>query len=85
MILTHWSVAQAGLNDEKTRGRKSRWIVPLKITDLHGTITRELLKCYDATVCHCPQKAQNTLPSSPGKRMKTATSSSVPSMIMHLS
>ena len=29
-ILTHWSVAQAGSNDEKkTGGRKSRWTVPL--------------------------------------------------------
>ena len=31
-ILTHRSVAQAGSNDEKTRGRKSRWTVPLIIT-----------------------------------------------------
>ena len=29
-ILIHWSVAQAGLNDEKTGGRKSRWTVPLE-------------------------------------------------------
>ena len=29
-ILTHWSVAQASLNDEKTEGRKSRWTVPLR-------------------------------------------------------
>ena len=29
-ILTHRSVAQAGSNDEKTRGRKSRWTVPLR-------------------------------------------------------
>ena len=29
-ILTHWSVAQAGRNEEKTRGRKSRWTVPLR-------------------------------------------------------
>ena len=28
-ILTHWSVAQAGSNDEKTGGRKPRWTVPL--------------------------------------------------------
>ena len=28
-ILTHWSVAQAGSNDEKNGGRKSRWTVPL--------------------------------------------------------
>ena len=28
-ILTHWSVARAGSNDEKTRGRKSRWTVSL--------------------------------------------------------
>ena len=29
-ILTHWSVAQAGSNDEKkTWGEKSRWTVPL--------------------------------------------------------
>ena len=27
--LAHWSVTQAGLNDEKTGGRKSRWSVPL--------------------------------------------------------
>ena len=26
-ILTHWSEAEAGSNDEKTRGRKSRWTV----------------------------------------------------------
>ena len=30
-ILTHWSVDQTGSNDEKTRGRKSRWTVPLNI------------------------------------------------------
>ena len=30
-ILTHWSVAQAGSNDEKNGGRKSRWTVPLNI------------------------------------------------------
>ena len=29
-ILTHCSVAQAGSNDEKTGGRKSRWTVPLR-------------------------------------------------------
>ena len=29
-ILTRWSVAQAGLNDEKTGSRKSRWSVPLR-------------------------------------------------------
>ena len=29
-ILTHWSVAQANSNEEKTRGQKSRWTVPLK-------------------------------------------------------
>ena len=29
-ILTPWSVAQAGSNDEKTGGRKSRWTVPLR-------------------------------------------------------
>ena len=28
-ILTHWSVAKAGLNNKKG-GRKSRWTVPLK-------------------------------------------------------
>ena len=28
-ILTYWSVAQAGWNDEKTGGQKSRWSVPL--------------------------------------------------------
>ena len=28
-ILTHWSVAKAGLDCEKTGGRKSRWTVPL--------------------------------------------------------
>ena len=28
-ILTHWSEAEAGSNDEKTRGPKSRWTVPL--------------------------------------------------------
>ena len=30
-ILTQWSVAQAGLNDEKNWGRKSRWTVPLRL------------------------------------------------------
>ena len=30
-ILTRWSVAQTGSNDEKTRSRKSRWTVPLKV------------------------------------------------------
>ena len=30
-ILTHWSVAQAGSSDEKNRGRKSRWTVPLSV------------------------------------------------------
>ena len=29
-ILTHWSVAHASSNDEKTGGRKSRWTVPLR-------------------------------------------------------
>ena len=29
-ILTHWSEAEAGSNDEKTRGPKSRWTVPLR-------------------------------------------------------
>ena len=29
IILTHWTMAQAGLNDEKTGGQKSRWTVPL--------------------------------------------------------
>ena len=29
-ILTHWSEAEAGSNDEKTRGPKSRWTVPSK-------------------------------------------------------
>ena len=28
-IFTNWSVAQAGSNDKKTGGRKSRWTVPL--------------------------------------------------------
>ena len=28
-VLTHQSVAQAGSNDEKNWGRKSRWTVPL--------------------------------------------------------
>ena len=28
-ILTHWSVAQAGLNDEQNGGRASGWTVPL--------------------------------------------------------
>ena len=28
-ILTHWSEAEAGSNDEKTRGPKYRWTVPL--------------------------------------------------------
>ena len=31
-ILTHWSVAQAGSSDEKNRGRKSRWTVPLSVS-----------------------------------------------------
>ena len=30
-MLTHWSVAQAGSNDKKTGGRKSRWTVPLRV------------------------------------------------------
>ena len=30
-VLTHWSVAQAGSNYEKTGGRKSRWTVLLSI------------------------------------------------------
>ena len=29
-VLTCWSVAQAGSNDEKKGGPKSRWIVPLR-------------------------------------------------------
>ena len=29
-ILTHWSVAQAGSNDEENGGPKSRWTVPLR-------------------------------------------------------
>ena len=28
-ILTHWSLAQASSNDEKTGSQKSRWTVPL--------------------------------------------------------
>ena len=28
-VLTHWLVAQADSNYEKTGGRKSRWTVPL--------------------------------------------------------
>ena len=30
-ILTHWSVAQVGSNNEKNRGRKSRWTAPLSL------------------------------------------------------
>ena len=30
IVLTCWSVAQAGLNDEKNGGLKSRWTVPLR-------------------------------------------------------
>ena len=43
-ILTHWSVAQAGSNEEKTRGRKCRWTVSLsscgctKINTLNQTL-----------------------------------------------
>ena len=33
IFLTHWSVAQAGLNEDKTGGRKSRWTVPLMKSD----------------------------------------------------
>ena len=29
-MLTHWSVAKAGSNDEKTGDRKSRWTVPVR-------------------------------------------------------
>ena len=29
-VLTCWSVAQAGSNDEKNGGPKSRWTVPLR-------------------------------------------------------
>ena len=32
-ILTQWSVAQGGLNDEKTGSRKSCWIVPLMLSN----------------------------------------------------
>ena len=32
-MLTLCLVAQAGLNDEKTGGRKSRWTVPLKVSE----------------------------------------------------
>ena len=32
IFLTTWSVAQAGSNDEKKGGRKSRWTVPIKDT-----------------------------------------------------
>ena len=30
IVLTHWSMAQAGSNDGKNGGRKSRWSVHLK-------------------------------------------------------
>ena len=33
-ILTHWLVAQAGSNDEKKWGQKSRWTAPLSHTIL---------------------------------------------------
>ena len=29
-IVTHWSLAQADLNDEKTKDLKSRWTAPLR-------------------------------------------------------
>ena len=40
-ILTHRSVAQAGSNDEKTRGRKSRWTVPLKQLSKKSRLLKE--------------------------------------------
>ena len=40
-ILIHWSVDQAGLNDEKTGGRKSCWTVPLIFNNNYA-----LLYCY---------------------------------------
>ena len=35
-ILSHCSVAQAGSNDEKIWGRKSRWTVPLSMPESNG-------------------------------------------------
>ena len=48
--LTHWSVAQAGRNDEKkTGGRKSFWTVPLKVSkmkNLRKTGTTVMLRVW---------------------------------------
>ena len=35
-ILSHCSMAQAGSNDEKIWGRKSRWTVPLSMPESNG-------------------------------------------------
>ena len=44
-ILTHWSVAQAGSNDEKNGGQKYPWTVSLSITNF------TLKMFFDATCC----------------------------------
>ena len=43
-FLTHWSVAQAGSNDEKNGGRKSCWTVPLSAVDMLVYTGRNLLQ-----------------------------------------
>ena len=45
-ILTHWSVAQAGSNDEKNWGRKSYWTVPLKWRETQPQHHRGLTFCW---------------------------------------
>ena len=47
-IVTHWSVAQTGSNDENTGGWKSRWPVPL---ELYFWLLR-LLRLFLLTSCH---------------------------------
>ena len=43
-ILTHWLVAKAGLNDEKTGGRKPRWTVPLRtLKRAHYTVLADII------------------------------------------
>ena len=37
-ILIHWSVAQAGSNEEKTGYRKYRWTVPITNRRNYGTV-----------------------------------------------
>ena len=54
-ILIHWSVDQAGLNDEKTGGRKSCWTVPLTRGILRSWESSmvHVLSCIDNCACPC--------------------------------